>query len=587
MLTLRSFLLFSLTATLAASALAAQRGPQQRAGSPHPLAGLPRTHQPEPTTAAIDVRDLMTRDYILGDDSMEGRETGRAGGVKATNYIATELRRLGLEPAGDHGTWFQQVPFVVRHPDPEATLHVDGHDFRQSVDFLALPRLGTQSFLGGQPFGGTFHGEDVATVWGGRVGDSTMIDPEQARGKVVVFALPVQASGPQAWQFWAEGENLVRYREARAIIVDIGASPLPATPSLRADRLYYADTTLLALPIAIGTGAVTAQIFGTDATGLTVGTPGKPVSGDIGYTTTPTEAPTRNVVGILRGSDPRLRNEYVAIGAHSDHVGFFPGGAVDHDSIRAVNSIGRPRGADDPRVAALDSAQWAHVRALIDTLHRAHGGPRLDSIMNGADDDGSGTVLSLEIGEAFASAGVRPRRSLLFVFHAAEEKGLYGAEFYTDHPTVPRDSIVTAINMDQMGRGGAEDDPPAGPNALEVFGIRRLSTELGTLAESVNARPGYGLHLDYAFDAPGDASQGWCRSDHYMYARYGIPVLFFVSAVWHIDYHMVSDEPQYLDYPRFAKIGNYIKDVVGAVANLDHRPVVDHPAPGPGTTCVQ
>jgi Zn-dependent M28 family amino/carboxypeptidase len=207
--------------------------------------------------------------------------------------------------------------------------------------------------------------------------------------------------------------------------------------------------------------------------------------------------------------------------------------------------------------------------------------------MNGADDDGSGTVLALEIAEAFAKGRTSPKRSLIFVFHAAEEKGLYGAEYFADHPTVPRDSIVTQINMDQMGRGGAEDAPPAGTNAMVVLGARRLSAELGTIADEVNSRPAYGFTIDRSFDAPGDPSSGWCRSDHYMYARYGIPVLFFVSAVWYIDYHMVSDEPQYIDYPRLAKVGNYIHDVVAEVANLPHRPLLDHARPNPDAACVQ
>ena len=581
-----TILLCGTTATLGAQG---GRPQMQPAGSPQPLAGLPRTHKPEPTTEAIDVRDLMTRDYIIADDSMEGRNTGARGGFKATNYIAAELKRLGLQPAGESGSYFQNVPFTMHRPDSMSALEIDGKTFRQFADFLCVPRLGLPSFLGlgGQPFGGTFSGNAVATVWGGQIGDANMLDPALAKGKVVVFSLPANASGPQAWQFWNRGENLTRYQGARAVVVDIGSGPIPSSPGVVGARLYYNDTSLKALPLIVGSSAITAAVFGADAGTLKPGAPGKPVSGRFGYSDSPTEAPTRNVVGIIPGSDPLLRNQYVAIGAHSDHVGIFPGGPVDHDSIRALNSIGRPRGADDRGVAPLDSAQWAHVRALIDTLHKAHGGPRLDSIMNGADDDGSGTVLALEIAEAFAKAKVKPKRSLLFVFHAAEETGLFGADYFADHPTVPRDSIVAQINMDQMGRGGPEDAPPGGANSLVAIGARRLSAELGDIAERVNAQPQHSFKFDYSFDAPGDPSQGYCRSDHYMYARYGIPVLFFVSAVWYIDYHMVSDEPQYIDYPRMAKVGNYIKDVVGEVANLAHRPLVDKARGDPNAVCRQ
>jgi Zn-dependent M28 family amino/carboxypeptidase len=204
-----------------------------------------------------------------------------------------------------------------------------------------------------------------------------------------------------------------------------------------------------------------------------------------------------------------------------------------------------------------------------------------------ADDDGSGSVLELEIAESFAKAARRPKRSLLFVWHTAEEKGLFGAQYFSDHPTVPRDSIVAQINMDQMGRGEPIDNPPGGANALVVIGSRRLSTELGDLAEKVNTKKEFGFRLDYAFDKDGDPTNAYCRSDHYMYARYGIPVVFFSAAAWHIDYHMVSDEPQYIAYDRTARIGRFVRDVVAATADLDHRPVVDKPKPNPDAVCKQ
>jgi hypothetical protein len=194
------------------------------------------------------------------------------------------------------------------------------------------------------------------------------------------------------------------------------------------------------------------------------------------------KAPGRNVVAILPGSDPKLKGEFVAIGAHNDHIGFNHT-PVDHDSLRAFNSVVRPKGADDEnRPATAD--ETAKIRVIIDSLHKAHPA-RLDSIYNGADDDGSGTVSVLEIAEAFAKAPVKPKRSLLFVWHAGEEKGLWGSEYFTDHPTVPRDSIVAQLNMDMVGRGGPQDEKGGGPGYLQLIGSRRLSTELGDLVESV------------------------------------------------------------------------------------------------------
>src|SRR6478735_6147439 len=130
---------------------------------------LPRKHTPEPTTADITVRDVMTRTYVIADDSMEGRDTGRRGGLRSATYIASELKRLGLEPGGDNGTYFQAIPWISRAPDSSSVLHVGGATLRADSDFLVVPKIGFALALGGQPFGGSFSGENVSTVYGGRI----------------------------------------------------------------------------------------------------------------------------------------------------------------------------------------------------------------------------------------------------------------------------------------------------------------------------------------------------------------------------------------------------------------------------------
>ena len=530
-----------------------------------------------PTSPDITALDVRTRTYIIAGDSMEGRDTGKRGGLRSARYIAGELKRLGLEPAGDDGTYLQRIPWVSRTPDTTGVLRVGERTLRWGSDYLVLPKLGFALALGGQPFGGGFRGDNIATIYGGRVGDST-VAPELTRNKVIVFSAP-------AFAFW-QLDNLRRYTAARAIVVatlDLGA---PSAVRLR--RETYWDSTgasgVAPLTIISVTKAAASAMFTAPFDQLAVGAAGLPLSGSAGFIDGPTEAPAYNVVGIVRGSDSKLRNTYVAIGAHHDHVGMGP--PVDHDSIRAFNQVVRVRGADDPPPREVTDEQWAKIHAVLDSLHRVHG-VRLDSIFNGADDDGSGTVLALEIAEAFAKARPKPKRSLLFVWHTAEEKGLYGAQYYSDHPTVPRDSIVAQVNMDQMGRGDPVDNPPGGPNALVVIGPRRLSSELGAMVEKVNARAEHRFTLDYEFDRDNDPTNAYCRSDHYMYARYGIPVAFFVAAAWYIDYHMVSDEPQYIAYDRMTKIGRFIRDYVAEVANLGARPVVDQPKPEPNGLCRQ
>ena len=241
-------------------------------------------------------------------------------------------------------------------------------------------------------------------------------------------------------------------------------------------------------------------------------------------------------------------------------------------------------------------ARTADFNRVLDSLRRAHNNARtMDSVFNGADDDGSGTVSVLEIAEAFQKATTRPKRSLIFVWHTGEELGLYGSEYFTDHPTIPRDSIVAQLNMDMVGRGGAADlvgrtidgkDIWGGPDYLQLVGSRRLSTELGNLIEDVNLKQAKPLKFDYSIDANGHPQEIYCRSDHYSYARYGIPITFFTTG-GHADYHQLTDEPQYIEYDHMARIATLVHDAALRVANLDHRIVVDKPKPDPHGVCKQ
>ena len=175
---------------------------------------------------------------------------------------------------------------------------------------------------------------------------------------------------------------------------------------------------------------------------------------------------------------------------------------------------------------------------------------------------------------------------MLFVSHTGEEKGLWGSEWFTDHPTVPLDSIVAQLNMDMVGRGKATDIMGRGPNNVQLIGPRRLSTQLGDLIDSVNAARTPHMDIDPSFDTNGHPLNRYCRSDHYMYARYGIPITYF-SLGYHTDYHQVTDEPQYIDYEHMARIAQFVGDIGEAIANRSRRLVVDKPRPDPVGGCRQ
>ena len=235
--------------------------------------------------------------------------------------------------------------------------------------------------------------------------------------------------------------------------------------------------------------------------------------------------------------------------------------------------------------SGLTPEERASIHVNTDSLRKIRPA-RLDSIYNGADDDGSGSVGVLEIAERFALSPKKPKRSLVFVWHTGEELGLYGSEWFTDHPTVPRDSIVAQLNMDMIGRGEAADWPGGGPNFLQLIGSRRLSTELGDIVESVNKTGKHDFTFDYHSTRTDTRSRIYCRSDHYEYARYGIPITFFTTG-GHSDYHQLTDEPQYINYPHLASVASFVADVASHIANLDHRVVVDKPKPDPKGECVQ
>lgn len=399
--------------------------PEPRASAVAPSVPVnDRVYSGPGTQPEITAGDLKTRLYIFADDSMGGRAAGTPDNLRGTAYIQREVRRLGLEPAGENGTYFQDVPLLAR----------------ESITFNTKPR------------------------------------------------------------------------------------------------------------------------------------------------------PARNIVAILRGSDERMRGRYIAIGAHNDHDPVEE--PVDHDSVRAFNIVARPGGAESPEVEPTPG-QWARINAIRDSLRRIRP-PRLDSIMNGADDDGSGSMALLEIAEAMVKSNVKPKRSILFVWHTAEELGLLGSAYFTDHPTVPRDSIVAQLNIDMIGRGGATDIVRTengravygSATYVQLIGSHRLSTELGDIIEQVNRAQKTPLTLDYARDADAEPHQYYCRSDHYMYARYGIPITFFFDG-GHADYHQVTDEPQYIEYPHYARIVELVYDVAKTLANLDHDIIVDKPKPDPRAPCQQ
>ena len=578
----------SACALLLPAALASQAPKSAPAGTarvarPVAAKALPLKFVGPPTTGPILARDLMSRLYRFADDSMMGRMAGTVWNDKGTDFIAAEVKRLGLEPAGENGTYFQSA-LVKREIAPTSTMSVGGTSYQLWKEFV--PR--DQGVLA-RPIDGAL------AIFGGTFNDTASYLPvAQAAGKVVVFRTGRNPDGTPNPNIINRGLLTRRYLNAAAIVVvsvdyisedyitsvyrNTGVSEKQPEDTTSVPQYYYISS------------AIAKAMLGVDADSAKTGLIGNAVKTQLVVTTN--DAPGRNVIAILRGSDPKLRGEYVAIGAHNDHIGFSKEPA-EHDSVYAFMHLMAPQGADNPPPKPT-AADWVRVNAMKDSL-RAIRPARMDSIYNGADDDGTGSMSVLEIAERFATAPVRPKRSILFIWHVGEELGLFGSEYFTDHPTVSRDSIVAELNMDMVGRGAADDftgvtkDGAAihgGPGYVQLVGARRLSTELGDLVERTNTTQRIGLKFDYSLDADGHPQNIYCRSDHYEYARYGIPIVFFTTG-GHADYHQLTDEPQYINYDRMAQISRLVHASAISVANLNHRVVVDKPKPDPHGQCQQ
>ena len=541
-----------------------------------PTTVLPLKHDAKPTSAAISVDDLMTRLYIFADDSMMGREAGKRGSVMATEYLAAEAKRIGLKPAGDNGTYFQTLPVKMRTIDPMSSVIVGGANLTLGKDFTIL---GTA----------TVNKADVEVVYGGTYGDTVhTLTAEQANGRFVLMTVPL-----------SNGAINAVVGDERELAPSSAAGMALLLPSMVMPQLHSffgrPDITVVDGPLKSRlflNAGVLSQLFAKPLSDLKVGDVGTKISLNVVIDLKDNEFPVRNVVGILPGSDPVMKNQYVAVGAHSDHIGISRRPA-EHDSMLVFNRIVRPGGAEDggkqptAEQITLINGELAELRKTMPA--------RADSINNGADDDGSGSVSVQEIAEYLSSLKVKPKRSTLFVWHVGEEKGLWGSHFFTEHSTVPRDSIVAQLNIDMVGRGAATDEAgktkdgksiAGGPDYLQVIGSRRLSTELGDLVERVNTNKQHKFQFDYSMDADGHPMNIYCRSDHYEYAKFGIPVAFFTTG-GHSAYHQLTDEPQYIDYPHMTRVAKLVSDLALEVGNMAKRPLVNMPKMDPKGVCKQ
>lgn len=253
----------------------------------------------------------------------------------------------------------------------------------------------------------------------------------------------------------------------------------------------------------------------------------------------------------------------------------FPKGTnsyFQHIPAENLNTRNGSKLNDSENICAFIEGSEKPNEILVISAHYDHVGTKNGAIFNGADDDGSGTVALLEIAQAFQIAkkeGHGPKRSILFLHVTGEEHGLLGSKFYSENPIFPLTSTIADINIDMIGR---RDNDHSNANYVYVIGANRLSSDLDSICTKVNKYTH--LDLDYKYNDPADPNHFYQRSDHYNFAKHGIPSVFLFNGT-HADYHQKTDTPEKIEYDALTKRAQYAFNIAWELANRENRPVVD------------
>jgi len=502
--------------------------PALRAQAPAPEKDVPFASLSE-----ADAKEWLT---YLASDELQGREVFTEGYGLAAAYVADHLRSWGLKPLGDNGGFLQQVAQrgyrVTRQSSVTIAVNGESRTFKEGEHITLPAEAGGRQTVSLR--GVEFVGYGQPTPDAGRpAGDFTGRD---VKGRLVVYlpggrGVPSGGLGSNA----DRSHEIVRTQGAAAVLafepsrsnagdgqgsggpgasdfVTVERVDAPEPPTIAADETVF-DWLFSHAPVPFS--QLRARFDKRDPVGgfslpdVTV-----TINVDHTYTVVATDL-THNVVGMIEGTDPALRDTYVLFGAHLDHVGYA--------------RTGQAKGP---------------VNVPVTT----------DPIWNGADDDGSGSTAVMAIAKAFAT-GPRPRRSVVFVWHAGEEEGLLGSRYMVDSPVVPLDRIQAFFNLDMIGRN--RDNKASEANTLYVVGADRISTDLHNLVVQTNASLARPLTLDFEFNDPDDPNTFYTRSDHYSYASKGIPVAFFFTGE-HADYHTNTDSVDKILFPKLLRVADLV-----------------------------
>ena len=478
----------------------------------------------------ITVEDLKKHLYTIASKEMEGRGTPSPGLDRAAGYIENHFRSLGLVP-GNNGSFRQTYP-LYKDSTTAASVKVNDVSFELNKDFQPSSIF---NYTANMRF------SEVVFVGYGIV-DSAIDDYKDldVTGKLVLIADGAPAdykpsvTGFRSPSSWYSKYGVAQRKGAAAIILVASNFPRKAAPISNQYSLNGYQKALSPNLFTVST-AIAESILGDEGKNIfdkmktsSLAKKVYPANIDLGYSETTSLAYASNVIGVLEGTD--LKDEYVFITGHYDHLG------------------------------------------MRDTV-----------IYYGADDDGSGTTSVLEIAAAFSkakAAGKGPRRSIVFMTVSGEEKGLWGSEYYTDHPLFPLDKTTVDLNIDMVGRIDDTRKQGDSSNYVYVVGDDKISSDLKVISEAINKKYAK-VELDYKFNDPKDPERIYFRSDHYNFAKHGVPIIFYYDGMLNADYHKPTDTPDKINYALMAKRGQLIFHTAWEMANRNEMLKRDIPLEKP------
>ena len=464
----------------------------------------------------ITAADLKKHLYIVASAEMEGRDTPSEGLDKAAQYIENHFKSVGLVP-GNNGSYRMPYP-LYRDSVVSSSFKVNGKSFELNKDFAP-----------GNNYTSHIPVSEVVFAGYGIVDDKTDHYKDlnvQGKFVMVIEGAPADYKSPQ--QGFMNPSGLGGKLNAASKKGAIGVLIVTKAISARGGRpggwnLNGYRSTISPLVYSI-TENVAFAIMGEDGRTLIEKMKTTPVASkiykaniDVAFQKVSLTTSVDNVIGIVEGSDKK--DEYVVITAHYDHVG-----------------------------------------------------KRNDTtIYYGADDDGSGTVSILELAEAFAKAkaeGKGPRRTIIFMTVSGEEHGLWGSNYYSNHPLYPLEKTTVNLNIDMIGRVGNEYQKDKDSlNYVYVIGDNKLSSDLTPITENINATYTK-MKLDRKYNDPKDPNRFYYRSDHYNFAEKGVPIIFYFNGV-HADYHRPTDTPDKINYKLLEKRAQLVFHTAWEMSNRD------------------